>query len=144
MDLRDSPERKLIQEILDASAKVRMEDPHLRPVHPLPSDGIVLGITQDVVLAEIMELLRLRIMSILKISAEAVHCEIAVSSQGKIIPEINIDMDAAKGLTADQVKDVVQSIWWGVQPVRPGIRDELEERLQDLRSRREQTQAPTD
>lgn len=143
MDVKSLSEKELIQEMKEAFANSKMIDPHLRPNHPVPSDGIVLGITQDVVLAEIIELLRLRLMSILKIPSEAVNCEMAVSSQGKIIPEIQIDTEAAEGLTPDQIRDVVQSVWWGVQPVRPGIRDELEERLQDLRSRREQTKAPT-
>lgn len=112
-----------------------MGDPPLRRTDPLPSDGIVLGITTDVVYGEMVELLRLRLASILKIPENAVDCRLSVK-EGKIIPEINIEMDDVEGLDPEQVTAVIQSVWWGVQPVRPGIRDELQDRMLDLGARR--------
>lgn len=129
-----TPGEKELLEDLRESALI-MTDPHLKSKHLLPSDGIVLGITTDVVFAEMVELMRLRLASVLQIPESAVDCQVAVKD-GKIIPEINISMDMAEGLTPEQVTEVIQAVWWGVKPVRPGIRDELEDRLLDLRTRR--------
>lgn len=105
-----------------------MADPHLKNTSPLPSDGIVLGITRDVVMMEIAELLRLKLAGIMKIDLPSIECSITVA-KGKVIPEINVDAHAAEGLEHAQIKEVIQSVWWGVKA-------ELEERLQDLGSRR--------
>jgi len=107
----------------------KMEDPHLANRSPHPSDGIVLGITRDVVFMEIAELIRLKLAHILKIHPnDHIECSITVA-KGKVIPEIQINAGAADGLEASQIKEVIQSVWWGVKP-------ELEQRLQDLGSRR--------
>ena len=105
-----------------------MADPHLRNKSPHPSDGIVLGITRDVVIMEIAELLRLKLAHVMKIGPNDIECSITVA-KGKVIPEINVNADAAEGLDESQIKEVIQSVWWGVKA-------ELEERLQDLGSRR--------
>jgi hypothetical protein len=110
------------------NANEKMEDPHLANRSPLPSDGIVLGITRDVVFAEIAALIGLKLAHILKIDPEDITCSIALA-KGKVIPEIQVDGDAAEGLEPTQIKEVIQSVWWGVKP-------ELEQRLQDLGSRR--------
>lgn len=117
-----------------------MSDPHLRPQKPLRYPGIVLGITFDVIYMEVIELFRLRLCSILKVPESAVNCRVTVKD-GKMMPEVDVDLDAAKGVEAEQVKAVIQSVWWGVPPVRPGIRDELAERLQDLGTRRAREKA---
>jgi hypothetical protein len=108
-----------------------MSDPHLAPQKPVFPDGVVLGISCDVVYMEIIELFRLRLSSILQVPESAIDCRVTVE-QGKVMPEVNIDLEKAEGATAEQVKEVIQSVWWGVPPVRSGIRDELIERLQDL------------
>ena len=106
-----------------------MADPHLRNTSPHSSDGIVLGITRDVVFTEIAMLISLKLANILKIDPEHIGCSITVG-QGRVIPEINVDANAAEGLEASQIKEVIQSVWWGVKP-------ELEQRLQDLGSKRD-------
>jgi len=88
----------------------------------------VLGITRDVVVMEISELLRLKLAHILKIAPKHIECSITLM-QGKVIPEINVDANAAEGLEHSQIKEVIQSVWWGVK-------SEMEQRLQDLGSKR--------
>ena len=119
--------------LLHPLASPVMADPHLRNTAPLPSDGIVLGVTRDVVVMEIAELLRLKLANILKIDLPAIECSITLA-KGKVIPEINVDANAAKGLEHSQIKEVIQSVWWGVKA-------ELEQRLQDLGSRRDKEEA---
>lgn len=102
---------------------------------PWPSDGIVLGLTQDVVLSEIVELLRLKIVDILKIPRSAVQCGFSAEN-GKIFPEIQVSQTMAEGVSSDEIEEVIKSLWFGSPPVLPGIRDELRDRLADLRSTR--------
>jgi len=110
-----------------------MADPHLRNTSPLPSDGMVLGITTEVVNTEIVTLVRMKLSNILKISLDSIHCGI-LWHDGKVIPEINIETDSAEGLSSDDIRQVIQSIWWGIKP-------ELEERLRGLRTRRAREKA---
>jgi hypothetical protein len=112
-----------------------MSDRHLRDTSPLPSDGIIIALTSEVVCAEIVELLRLRLGSILKVPQSAVTCHFTVKGN-KISPEIQVDLDKAEGVTAATVQKVIQIVWCGTPPIKLGLRDELEIRLRDLRSER--------
>lgn len=114
-------------------ASERMEDPHLRNVSPFSSDGMLLGITRDVVLTEIATLTRLKLANVMKVTLEDVSCSISWH-EGKVVPEITIDADSAEGLEPDQIRQVIQSVWWGIKP-------ELEERLRGLRTRRAREEA---
>jgi hypothetical protein len=112
-----------------------MSDRHLRDTSPLPSDGIIIALTSEVVCAEIVELLRLRLGSILKIPQSAVSCHFSV--KGSIIsPKIQVDLEKAEGVDAATVLEVIESVWCGIPSIKPGLRDELGIRLRDLRSER--------
>lgn len=103
-------------------------------------DGILMLFTQEVIAKEIGELLQLKLASIFQTPAHAVTCTVEFH-RTKVVPHIEVDNDIAEGLTPDQIKNVIGSVWWGIQPVRRGVKEILEERLADLRSRRVKKEA---
>jgi hypothetical protein len=102
--------------------------------------GLIFALTRDVVAKEIGEMLQLKLASVLQVPPNAVSCVVELHVD-KVVPHIQVDNDIAEGLSPDQIRKVIQSIWCGVQPVRPGVRDILEERLKGLRSRRVREEA---
>ena len=103
--------------------------------HPHSSDGIVLGLSRDRMMMEISELARLKLAALLRVDIGDVTFTL-VMYDGKMVPEIQVDN--AEGLTADQVKEVIQQVWWGVKI-------ELEDRVKGLeqrRAREEEDQGP--
>lgn len=95
---------------------------------------MIIGITQDVIAADMAELFRAKLAMILRVPGSAVTCTIGIES-GKVVPKIEVSNDAAKGLSPDQIRQVIVSVWKGVPPLS-GIRGELSERLIGMRSRR--------
>lgn len=95
---------------------------------------MILGITRDVIAADMAELFRAKLATILRVPGSAVTCTLRLEN-GKIIPKIEIDGDAAEGLSPDQIREVIASVWKGVPPL-PGIREMFIQRLLDMRSRR--------
>lgn len=103
-------------------------------------DGILLLLTRDAIAKEIGELLQLKLASIFQTPAHAVTCTVELHGM-KAVPHIVVDNDIAEGLTPDQIRSVISSVWRGIQPVRQGVKETLEERLSGLRSRRVEKEA---
>lgn len=101
----------------------------------------------EYVMWEVVELSRLHICEVLQISTGKVEAKIDLAD-AKLSPEFTLNLDDVKGVTADEVREVMKSVYLDCKAeaeVRlAGIKKTREDVLRELRgeeSQKDQTQA---
>ena len=96
-----------------------------RPGKPLPPSDHLYLLTRETVIIECIELARMKIAGVLKVPLESVTAKVSVR-KGRVSPEFQVGMGDAVGVTEDQIREVVGSVYrW--------VKAEMGQRMEGLR-----------
>ncbi len=89
---------------------------------------MILAISRDLIILEMMELVQLKVSMILEIPAKAVTIKLG-ERRGKLVPTVNVDPKFVEGIDESQVREVIGGVFFAAMA-------EMNERLIHLDTRR--------
>jgi hypothetical protein len=86
-------------------------------------------INKQRVMAEALELSRMKIAGILRIPLMSIQAQWETNTSGQVVPNFIVEFPETPGITKSQVRQVIKSVY-------DNLRNELRERLTGLKSQR--------